>query len=191
MAQRRRRTKTKVTIDLNDPEIKTKRWLKGVIRETLLFWAPTMSLDSFVNQIYFYITENSDEKMDRDDGAEIYVDSTTRTATIRIKKGVVHKFAGEYHGDFTARDIVEMTIIHELCHVLVHPMSKWTHSTIESMASRGALVKHFIDEEEVSVEHMARVFFSLKKILKKGRKGSPKFKGKIIYLTKDPIEDDD
>ena len=101
---------------------------------------------------------------------------------MKIKRTVAHKFAGEYHGEYSPTDIVEMAIIHELCHVITHPMSQWVHNTITSMRIYTALEKHFIEQEEISVEHLARILFGMKDFIEP----SKKFAGKIVYLTKDP-----
>lgn len=189
MAQKRKRKrKRKTAAGFSDPAITTKRWLKGIIKHSIQFWAPILKLNSFVDEIAFYITESNDSNMDADDGAEIIISSSTRTATMKIKRNVAKKFAGEYHNSpYTPADVVEMTIIHELCHILTHPMSQWVHNTIEPMRSGSLLAKNFTEQEEISVEHTARVLFALRDYIESYKK----FKGKIVYLTKDPDTEDD
>jgi hypothetical protein len=181
MAKQRR--KSIETATYGDPEITTKRWLRRVIQQVINFWAPIMNLEAYVDQIKFYITEESDLEMAPKDGAEILVDSSIRTATMKIKRSVVQKFQGEYAGPYTPMDVVELIIVHELSHILVSPMGQYTQSTIESMKNKIALEKLFSREEENVVEHLARIWNSIKGQLTPTRK----FKGKIVYLTKDPF----
>jgi hypothetical protein len=177
MARSRKQNKDKLSTD----QVTTKRWLRKIITQAIQLWAPALKLDSFVDQISFYIADGDDPMMDALAGAEILVDSTTRTAMIKIKNNVVAKFASEYAGEYSPTDIVEMTVIHELSHILTHPISKWAHSTIETMRNNKALENLFSEQEEIIVEHLARLFFAMKSNIEAG-----KFKGKIIYLTKDP-----
>jgi len=186
MAQKRKR-RCKKAPGFDDPRVATKLWLRGVIKEALKFWAPILKLEAFVDEITFYITEDDDSKLNNEDGACVCISSSTRTATIKLKRTVVKKFAGEYHKtSLSPADIVEMTVIHELCHILTHPMSQWAHNTIEPMRNSKVLEKNFDEQEEISVEHMARMLFALRDHIKPQKK----FKGKIVYLTKDPDEDE-
>ena len=187
MAQRRKRKKCKKVPDFDDSQIMTKRWLRHIIREALKFWAPILKLSAYVDEIAFYITEANDSNLNSEDGACITISSSTRTATIKIKRTAVKKFAGEYRKThYSPADVVEMTVIHELCHILTHPMSQWAHNTMESMRSGKVLEKNFEEQEEISVEHMTRALFALKDYIEPQKK----FKGKIVYLTKDPDEDE-
>jgi len=181
-----RRTKSIEEATYGDPTITTKRWLRKVIQQTLQFWAPIMGLEVYVDQIRFYITEEEDPEMEPKDGAEILVDTSTRTATMKIKRSVVQKFQGEYAGPHTPRDIVESVIVHELSHILTAPMGQWAQSTIDSMKNKAVLESLLSKEEEVVVEHLARVWCSIKSQLTPTRK----FKGKIIYLTEDPFKEE-
>jgi hypothetical protein len=144
-----------------------------------------MNLEAFVDQIKFYITEDDDPEMAPNDGAEILVDSSTRTATMKVKRTVVQKFQGEYAGPHTPFDIVEMTIVHELSHILVAPVGQFAQNTVDGMKNKSSLEKLLSREEEMVVEHLARVWSSIKSQVKPTRK----FKGKIIYLTKDPFKE--
>lgn len=166
--------------------VTTKRWLRKIITQAIQRWAPILKLDSFVDEISFYITDANDPLMDGVAGAEILIDSSTRTATMKIKRNVVAKFTGEYAGNFIPADIVEMTVIHELAHILTHAISRWAYSTIETMRNNKALEKLLTEQEEIIVEHLARVFFAQKDNVQ-----SNKFKGKIVYLINDPIEESD
>jgi len=181
---RTKKSRRRLASDVNDPRVVTKRWLRSVLKQAITYWASVMKLESIVDEITFYITEDDDPGMDIDAGAEVLVASSTRTATIKFKRGVVRKFAGEYQGQFSPENVAEMTVLHELCHIITHPMSKWTHSTIESMRNKGALEKHFVELEEAAVEHLTRVFFSMKESIP-----SAKFKGKVGYLIKDPFKE--
>lgn len=184
MAQQRRKSIESATY--GDPEITTKRWLRSVIQQALHFWAPIMNLEAYVDQIKFYITEEEDPEMGLKDGAEILMDTSTRTATMKVKRSVVQKFQGEYAGPYTPKDVVELTIVHELSHILVAPMGQWAQTIVDTMKNRTALERHLSKEEEVVVEHLARVWSSIKGQLQPTRK----FKGKIVYLTKDPFEEE-
>jgi len=181
-----RRHKSNEAVTYGDPEINTKRWLRKVIQQTLQFWAPIMNLEAFVDQIKFYITEDDDPEMGINDGAEILVDSSVRTAIMKVKRSVVQKFQGEYAGPHTPADVVELTIVHELSHILVAPIGQWAQNTIEGMKNKASLERLLSKEEEVVVEHLARVWNSIKGQVKPARK----FKGKIIYLTKDPFREE-
>jgi len=181
-----RRSKSSEVVTYGDPEINTKRWLRKVIQQTLQFWASIMNLEAFVDQIKFYIAEEGDPEMGAKDGAEILVDSSTRTATIKVKRSVVHLFQGEYAGPYTPSDIVELTIVHELSHILVAPIGQFAQNTVDGMKNRSSLEKLLSREEEMVVEHLARVWNSIKGQIKPTRK----FKGKIIYLIKDPFREE-
>jgi CII-binding regulator of phage lambda lysogenization HflD len=65
-------------------------------------------------------------------------------------------------------------------------MGQWVQTTIESMKNKSALERHFSKEEEVVVEHLARIWSSIKGQLTPTRK----FKGKIVYLTQDPFTEE-
>jgi len=180
------RRKSIETATYGDPEITTKRWLRKVIQQAINFWAPIMNLEAYVDQIKFYITEEGDPGMEPNDGAEVLVASSVRTATMKIKRSIVQKFQGEYAGPYTPLDIVENVIVHELSHILTAPMGQWVQTTIESMKNKSALERHFSKEEEVVVEHLARIWSSIKGQLTPTRK----FKGKIVYLTQDPFTEE-
>lgn len=179
-----KKTKRRPAVDVNDPRVVTKRWLRSILKQAISYWASILKLESIVDEITFYIAEDEDPLMDAEAGAEVLVASSTRTATIKFKRGLVRKFAGEYQGQFTPENIVEMTVLHELCHIITHPMSKWTHSTIEAMRNKGVLETHFTELEEAAVEHLTRVFFNMKETVP-----SAKFKGKIGYLIVDPFKE--
>jgi hypothetical protein len=181
MPQQRR--KSIETATYGDPEITTKRWLRRVIQQALRFWAPIMNLEAYVDQIKFYIAEEDDSEMAPKDGAEILVDSSTRTATLKIKRSVVQKFQGEYAGPYTPQDVVESVIVHELSHILTAPISQWAQTTIDALHNKAVLEQHLTKEEEVIVEHLARIWSSIKTQVSSTRK----FRGKIVYLTKDPF----
>lgn len=178
-----RRSKSNEMATYGDPEVSSKRWLRRVIQQSIHFWAPIMNLEAFVDQIKFFITEEDDPQMGPNDGAEILVDSSTRTATMKIKRSVVQKFQGEYVGPYTPKDVVELTIVHELSHILVAPMGQYTQDTIECMKNKAALERHFSVQEEKVVEHLARIWSSIKEQVRPTKR----FKGKIVYLTKDPF----
>jgi hypothetical protein len=184
MAQKRRKSIEAATY--GDPEITTKRWLRKVIQQAINFWAPIMNLEAYVDQIKFYITEEGDPEMGPRDGAEVLVDSSTRTATMKVKRSVVQKFQGEYAGPYTPLDVVELTIAHELSHILISPMAQYVSNTIDTMKNRVALERHLSTSEEVVVEHLARIWNSIKGQLTPARR----FKGKIVYLTQDPFTEE-
>jgi hypothetical protein len=100
---------------------------------------------------------------------------------------VVQKFQGEYAGPYTPQDVVELTIAHELSHILVASMGQCMQNTIETMRNKAALERHLSTSEEIVVEHLARVWNSIKGQLTPTRK----FKGKIVYLTKDPFVEEE
>lgn len=183
MARSKRKKKRKGTTTHDDPIVSTKRWLRSHIMDAVRWWAPLLNLGSFVDQISIYIAEINDKEMNKDDGAQVGVDSSRRTADIRIKRSCVELFAADYpHNKYSAEEIVEMTVLHELIHIFTHPMSEWAHSTISNMRNVKVLESLFGKEEEVCVEHLARVLFALKDSIK----DPGKYKGKIIYLSKDP-----
>jgi hypothetical protein len=156
--------------------------------DAVRWWAPILNLESFVDQISIYIAESNDKEMDKDDGAQCLIESSRRTADIRIKRNVVEIFKADYpHNKYSAEEIVEMTVIHELVHIFTHPMSEWAHSTIGSLRNVKVLESLFAKEEEVCVEHLTRVLFGLKEDIKV----PGKYKGKIVYLTKDPWTTED
>lgn len=180
MANKKKKEAT--VVDYDQKLVTSKRWLRKHITEAIHFWATILHLDSFVGQISVFVAEATDKEMDKDDGAQILIDSSRRTADIRIKRNAVELFHGDYlDGEYEPEDVIEMTVIHELCHILTHPMSEWAHNTIDSLRNRGALSNLFTKEEEVSVEHLARILFSLRDYLEPERK----FNGTIVYLTKD------
>ncbi len=178
--------KKDATIVAYDQKLVTsKKWLRKHITEAIHFWAAILNLDSFVSQISVFVSESSDKEMGRDDGAQISIESSRRTADMRIKRNAVELFHGDYlDGEYEPEDVIEMTVIHELCHILTHPMSEWVHNTIDALSNKGALYNLFTKEEEVAVEHLTRVLFSLKDFLETEKK----FNGTIVYLTKDPCK---
>lgn len=178
-----KKKKEVIVVDYDQKLVTSKRWLRKHIMEALNFWAAVLHLDSFVNQISILVVEANDKEMEKDNGAEISIDSSRRSADIRIKRNAVDLFHGDYlDGEYEPEDVIEMTVIHELCHILTHPMSEWAHNTIDSLRNRGALSNLFTKEEEVAVEHLTRVLFSLRDYLEPEKR----FKGTIRYLTKDP-----
>ena len=180
MARRKKRRKGHIT-EANDPIVTTKRWLRKHMMQAARFWAPILRLDSFVDEISLFIAEKNDPDMDQEDGAFVCVDSSRRTADIKMRRSVIAFFKDDYHEECSPEEIVETTILHELIHIVTHPMSEWAHSTIGALDSSAVLEGLFSKEEEVCVEHLTRVLFGLKESLE----DVGKFKGKIIYLAKD------
>lgn len=172
-----------MTTNFSDPKIQTKRWLRKVIMGAVQTWAPIFRLESLVDTISVFIGEPNDKGIGKNAGACITVDSTRRTADIRVKRNVVSEMQGEYcDTEYTPEDVVEMTIMHELLHIVMNPMSQWAYSTIEGMRNRSILENLFSQQEEVCVEHLTRVFQKIKQDIPV----MGKFKGNIKYLSKDP-----
>lgn len=180
MARSRRKKKGRGTTH-DDPVVKTKKWLRSQTMDAVRWWAPMLRLGAFVDTISVYITKPDDKEMSEDEVAQVTIESSRRTADIRIKQNCVASFASDYaNEDYSAEEIVEMTIIHELCHVFTNPMSEWAHSSMTGNVD--VLTALFAKEEEVCVEHLTRVLFGLKDYIK----DPGTFKGKIVYLAKDP-----
>jgi len=172
----------------DDPCVSTKRWLRSVLIGAVEYWTPVLKLDAFVDQITLFICEDDDEDIGEGHGACVTADTTRRSADIRVKRGVVAAMKGEYiDGTYTPEEVAEMTLIHELLHVITHPMSQWANTTIEDMRNKKILEKLFSQQEEVCVEHLTRVFFSLKGDVRAAKK----FHGVIRYLVKDPTTESD
>jgi len=168
--------------DLDPVLYTTKRWLRAVIMEAIHFWAPILKLESFVDQIDVFIAESDDKLIGEDSGASVVVDSTRRSASLRIKRSIVKDMWGEYiDRNYTPSEVVEATIIHELCHIIIHPMSQWAISVAENMKNNVILGNLFSREEEISVEHLTRVFHSLKEYISPDKK----FRGTIKYISKE------
>lgn len=183
MARSKKKKKRRGTTTHDDPVVTTKRWLRAHIMDAVRWWTPILNLSSFVDQISVYIAEVNDKEMGKEDGAQVCVESSRRTADIRIKRNCVELFAADYPPNkYSAEEIVEMTVLHELIHIFTHPMSEWAHSTIGNLRNVKVLESLFAKEEEVCVEHLARVLFGLRDYIK----DPGKYKGKIVYLTKDP-----
>jgi len=169
----------------DDPCVSTKRWLRSVLIGAIEYWAPMLKLDAFVDQVTLFICEDDDEDIGEGHGACVSTDTTRRSTDLRVKRGVVSAMKGEYiDGEYTPEDVAEMTLIHELLHIITHPMSQWANTTIEDMRNQKILEKLFSQQEEMTVEHLTRVFFSLKGDVRAGKK----FHGVIRYLTKDPAK---
>jgi hypothetical protein len=178
-----RRKQQKRVSSYDDPCVSTKRWLRSVLIQAIHYWTPVLKLDAFIDQVSLYICEDDDDDIGEGHGARVVIDTTRRSADIRMKRGVVSAMKGEYiDGVYAPEEVVEMTLMHELLHVITHPMSQWANTTIEDMRNKKILEKLFSQQEEVCVEHLTRVFFSLKSDVGTERK----FHGVIRYLSKDP-----
>ena len=181
MARSRKKKKKGHATTHDDPVVKTKRWLKAQVMDAIRWWAPVLRLSSFVDVISVYITKPDDKDMSDDEVAQVSIESSRRTADIRIKQDCVASFASDYVNEgYSAEEIVEMTILHELIHIFTNPMSEWAHSSMTGNVD--VMTALFAKEEEVCVEHLTRVLFGLKDNIK----DPGTFKGKIVYLAKDP-----
>lgn len=161
----------------------TKRWLRGVVVRATRFWAPLLQLDARVDSITLFIAPVDDPVIGDNGGACVIMDKTRRSAHIRIKQNVVYLMQNEYPNVTDPAEVVEMTVLHELNHIITNLISDWVFSTIQSMSSKKVLDSLFEQEEEQVVEHLTRAWFFAFKDNKEN--SSKKFKGKIIYLSKD------
>jgi len=171
-----------------DSKYFTKRWLRAVVMRSVRFWAPVLRLDALVDCITIFITERDDKEIGKNGGACVTIDHTRRSADVRIKRNVVALMANEYPGIKMPEEVVEMTVLHEFNHIIVNPIADWATNTIETLSNKKILGSLFEHEEERTVEHLTRVFFHLHR--HKRRDSKKKFKGRIVYMTKDPTEDE-
>ena len=154
--------------------------MKPLIQQSLNFWASILSLDSFVDTITFRIIDapkKSDPEEEHLYSACVVMDTTTRTAEIVLKNNIVEVYKDEYTFVKEPEDVVDMAILHECIHIVAHPMSSWASTTIDNIEGKEVLAKLFEQEEEQTVEHLTRVFYSFRDCF-----GPYRFKGKVVYV---------
>lgn len=185
---RRKSNKTPAS-GFDDPQVSTKRWLRPILMQAIGYWVPVLRLEAFVDQITLYIADEDDPDIGENSGARIVIDSIRRSADVRVKRNVVAVMKGEYvDTHYTPEETAELTLLHELVHIITHPMSQWVDSTIKGMRNHKVLLDLFTQQEEIGVEHLTRAFYNLKSQIQPDKR----FSGTIKYLANDPtnrIED--
>lgn len=156
----------------------SKSWIRAEIMQALRFWAPILELNSFVDHI---IVEMDHDAKDDEYAACVQIDTTTRTATITVSRDIVACYSDRYPDIQDPSDIISMIMLHECLHIITHPMSNWASTAVDGSSRESSLLANFFEaQEETTVEHLTRVFFSVRDYLET----PSKFKGKLIYRVK-------